>query len=80
MSGEAVRHSAAAGLKVAGGLGHAVRDGFMNGFTSATAVAAAVLVAAALGAFLRAPSRARIGGPRQASSARDRAAAGSAKP
>ncbi|HTJ68450.1 MAG TPA: MFS transporter [Actinospica sp.] len=59
---EAVRHSAAAGLEVAGNLGpqgadltHAVRAAFMNGFTAATAVAAAILAVAALGALLRAP-------------------------
>lgn len=59
---ESVRHSAAAGLEVAAKLGpqgtelaHAVRDSFMNGFTAATAVAAAILTVAALGALLRAP-------------------------
>ena len=59
---EAVRHSAAAGLQVADRIGpqgkaltHAVRDSFMNGFTAATAIAAAILTVAAIGALLRAP-------------------------
>lgn len=59
---EAVRHSAAAGLQVADKLGpqgaeltHAVRDSFIDGFTAATAVAAAILTAVAIGAFIRAP-------------------------
>jgi len=61
---DAVQHSAAAGLQTASQLGvqgaelaQAVRIAFIDGFTAATSVAAAVLAAAALGALLRAPRR-----------------------
>lgn len=61
---EAVHHSAAAGLQAAAHLGpqgpqlaQAVRDAFLDGFTAATGVAAAVLALAALGALIRAPHR-----------------------
>lgn len=61
---EAVHHSAAAGLQAAAHLGpqgpqlaQAVRDAFLDGFTAATGVAAAILALAALGALIRAPHR-----------------------